>query len=473
MASLYDTFKNYTFSGGKTQTGPSVTGQNQSTIYKPPVGPSNVSAGVKTPQNTKFPTGEYDQVFQDALKRYSDPYNNPSNVNIKIDENIPSTSLNTESNPISLNEKRKGYENSILSSKYAREEEKLLKNISNLRSGIADLTSVQNREMFNAKLNPEGMFGPTALSSNINRLNEVQSMELNARTNQLQAYLDNLEMIQGYKPTMVGSPQIDDTTGEGFVYMQDPSTGEISVQSLGQITTPATGLDDFTLGKDQTRYVYNPETGSYDTYGGVSSGGVGGGTQFDVSNIDLTSPESIAALPVSKLTKAIMSGTGTMKDLTPTAKETVLQEMYSVGFNPQQYVMNRLGNLVSMWSNIPDDQKGLIQGAKFWSTYTVPEVGAFESAKNVLTRIVARLNDVGMLSDQDVADYKKAMPSRFDSSLDVVTAKVQGLGAALTGKKQGEQYTEGQEAELDDGTIVVRSNGEWINKFTGEVVNVE
>jgi hypothetical protein len=36
-----------------------------------------------------------------------------------------------------------------------------------------------------------------------------------------------------------------------------------------------------------------------------------------------------------------------------------------------------------------------------------------------------------MLSDQDVADYKSAMPSLADSNLMVATAKVSGLNTAM------------------------------------------
>lgn len=147
------------------------------------------------------------------------------------------------------------------------------------------------------------------------------------------------------------------------------------------------------------------------------------------------SADEIDKLPVSQLTKAIMTGFGKVKDLTPTDKAKVLQEMYQVGYNPQTYVMNKLSNLVQLYSSIPDNSRGYLEGAKWWESKTNPTVAAFESARTVLTREIARLNDVGVLSDQDVASYTDSMPSRRDSGLDVILNKISGLQSSIVQKK--------------------------------------
>lgn len=176
---------------------------------------------------------------------------------------------------------------------------------------------------------------------------------------------------------------------------------------------------------------------------------------------DITSPEEIRNLPVSDLTKAVMSGYGKIKDLTPTDKSKVLTEMYQVGFNPQTYIVNKLNNLADMWSSLDPSSRGLVSGTlKFWQKYTNPNVAEFESARTVLTREIARLNDVGMLSDQDVSSYEGAMPSRKDESYDVVLRKILGLTSTVTGKK-GARI--GQRGTLKDGrSFVVGPDGETL-----------
>lgn len=180
---------------------------------------------------------------------------------------------------------------------------------------------------------------------------------------------------------------------------------------------------------------------------------------------DLT---QIDDLPVSTLTKSVMAGFGKLKDLTPTDKAKVLKEMYSVGFNPQTYVMNKLNNLITLYAQIPENQKGVIEGfVKPWATYTQPTVANFESAKEVLTREIARLNDVGMLSDQDVASYKNSLPSRMDSSLGIVLNKIAGLSSTIAGKKAANV---GKTGILGDGRqFIVSFDGETLlDPITGE-----
>jgi len=180
-----------------------------------------------------------------------------------------------------------------------------------------------------------------------------------------------------------------------------------------------------------------------------------------ITNINANPTKAdIANLPVSDLTKAVMSGFGKVKDLTPTDKSKVLTEMYQVGYNPQTYVMDKLSNLVTLWGTIPEESKGYIEGLKFWEGSMNPSVAAFNSAASVLTREIARLNDVGVLSDQDVETYTNAMPSRRDQSLNVVLNKIAGLQSTVV-MKNAENV--GKIITLKDGrTAIVSFDGETL-----------
>ncbi len=193
-----------------------------------------------------------------------------------------------------------------------------------------------------------------------------------------------------------------------------------------------------------------------------------------VANVKKVAPitdlNQVDTLPVSTLTKSIMAGYGKLKDLTPTDKAKVLEEMYEVGFQPQTYVMNKLNNLVTLYSAVPENQKGIVEGfIKPWATYTDKNVASFESAKEVLTREIARLNDVGMLSDQDVASYKSSMPSRMDNDLSIVLSKISGLGSTIAGQKA---KNVGKTGVLEDGRqFIVSFDGETLlDPVTGEIL---
>nr|AUN36864.1 hypothetical protein [uncultured bacterium] len=140
--------------------------------------------------------------------------------------------------------------------------------------------------------------------------------------------------------------------------------------------------------------------------------------------------DGIKSLPVSDLTKSVIAGYGKVKDLTPTDRAKVQTELYKVGFNPFQYVNRKLQSLIDLYGQVPSSLRGLLGGRIPFAESFDPKTAQFESAKQLLTREIARLNDVGVLSDQDVASYKAAMPSRSDANVDVVKAKIQGITAA-------------------------------------------
>ena len=192
-------------------------------------------------------------------------------------------------------------------------------------------------------------------------------------------------------------------------------------------------------------------------------------TTNEIDPTDFDDPEFVKTLPISELTKAIISGYGTTKDLTPTDKSKVIQELYQVGFDPKTYILDKLDNLAKMYGDIPSGARGIIQGR--YPASPIPSASAFETTKIVLTRQIARLFDVGMLSDQDVASYKEALPSRTDFSQKTVNAKIEALKKVIgIGKKseniknqtQNQQQSQPQQMQLPNGTIVnLQSDGTY------------
>lgn len=178
---------------------------------------------------------------------------------------------------------------------------------------------------------------------------------------------------------------------------------------------------------------------------------------YQIGEID--SLEEIRNAPVSDITKAVMGGTIKLKDLTPTDKSVVAAELFAVGFNPYTYINNKLDDLVGTWKGVPDNYKGLIAGRfQPLASSRDKDVAEFESQKQVLTREVARLNDVGVLSDQDVAAYKSAMPSRGDASLDIVTSKIRGVKSSLetrfSGSEEQDEKSEEEDVIPPEGIII-------------------
>lgn len=268
-------------------------------------------------------------------------------------------------------------------------------------------------------------------------------------TGLLNADKENISMLQDLQKSTrpdVLSTQVNDLTGDVTAFIQD-SMGGITSQNIGNVGAKKQYVQSGTYQDASGNQVFwgmNPS-------GQIETKNLGGGKIppssnvpiINTQNVDFSNPDTIRNLPVSYLTKAVMSGTMKLKDLTPTDKSQVATEMYQSGFNPQQYVVNKLTALATLWSNIEDSNKGLL------NYYTTPfassrfsDVAEFESARQLLTREIARLNDVGVLSDPDVESYQKAMPSRRDESIDVVNAKIKGLTSA-TDNTQGVSRTSG------------------------------
>ena len=171
-------------------------------------------------------------------------------------------------------------------------------------------------------------------------------------------------------------------------------------------------------------------------------------------------PQDIAELPISDLTKSVIAGYGDVKSLSPTDKALVQTELYRVGFNPYEQINRKLDALFETYKLVNTGATGLLGGftpARFSAT-----AKRFESEKQLLTREIARLRDVGVLSDQDVASYKQALPSRTDRNIEVAEAAIEGvkasLGSGLVGQKTGTIKIGGRDVQV--GSIIVNSKGQ-------------
>lgn len=317
--------------------------------------------------------------------------------------------------------------------------------------------------------------------------NDLVDEQYNAYTGEIaeiQAELDRLE------PTLTAEEKersfmIQAALDERVRLIEDRKADAKEVRDI-MIEAASNGADAATLGS--IKNATSPEQAiiaagdwiglvdrlaAYDNMGGDDAGGdvtfsedgqriitLTDGSTISSADIDLEDPAQIDALPVSPLTKSVITGIAKSKDLTPTQKGAVAEELYKIGFNPNNYIGKKLSSLVETWQSVPDASRGVVEGWKFWERYTNPDVAAFESQRTLLTREIARLFDVGVLSDQDVASYNNAMPSRLDSSLDVVLKKVAGISNAATGSNT---QNVGKRGTLADGrAYIVAADGDTL-----------
>lgn len=285
---------------------------------------------------------------------------------------------------------------------------------------------------------------------------------------------------------IMSSTSREDVASVGGSYIQDPLTkSQLYTQSLeqqqlrDQINAPES-VPTTVIDVAGNKILINSQTGEVIESYGANLGGqftttdtgekaivTTQGEVIPLSEVDFGDPEQVDALPVGDLTKAVMNGYAKTKDLTPTQKAQVATELQQIKFNPNNYVVNKLNSLVESWSDIPESSKGYVQGLKFWESKTNPSVATFESQKQLLTREIARLFDVGVLSDQDVQAYKDAMPSRQDSSIDVVISKTAGIAGAAAGTNP---ENAGKRIRLTDGReAIVGADGETLlDPITGK-----
>ncbi len=320
-------------------------------------------------------------------------------------------------------------------------------------------------------------FENAAIETEIERLKTINTEEADARSEQLQIALNertrNIEQAvadEKQKLTFLseaaanGADQgtleaIRKATNVGeAALMAGPFIGRLDrMKSQADVAQGWAGLklrqDEFNLAKQKYENEANDfGTGTITMSDGQKAVVDEDGSLVPISEIDFNNPTQVDALPVGSLTKAVLQGFAKTKDFTPTQKGEIMAELQKIGFNPNTYITNKLNGLVQSWMAVPESSKGYVEGLKFWESKTNEDVAGFESQKTLLTREIARLFDVGVLSDQDVASYKDAMPSRQDADLQVVLRKAGGISGAATGKN-----TEGvgKYVQLPDGRTAI------------------
>lgn len=235
-----------------------------------------------------------------------------------------------------------------------------------------------------------------------------------------------LEALLKAQPNIVKMSGFDETTIQGLIPTFKKKEEEAAALKK---QTQTVDLGDRVAILDMQGNVLR-----YETKGVKPGEGIGGTiTPEQRATFKFETLDDIRQLPVSELTKSVIAGIGKVKDLSPTDKAKVQSELFAVGFNPYEYVNRKLDALSVTWASVPEKYKGLIQGIPARFTGKVePKVSEFESTKTVLTREIARLFDVGVLSDQDVASYRAALPDLSDRNIDVVNAKIRGVKSSLS-----------------------------------------
>lgn len=360
--------------------------------------------------------------------------------------------------------------------------------LGNLNEARTEIDRVLNEKMTAFE------FENKAIEQEITRLEAMDTREADARKEQLSIALDERKRLieeqlaneksvreymveaasNGADTATLDAIRNAKTPGEAAL-MAGPWIGKIEREAKkADIAQQWAGLklreDELALARDR----FESEStifgsGTVTTPDGQKAVITSDGTVTPISQIDFNNPEQVDALPVGDLTKAVMNGFAKTKDLTPTQKGQVISELQNIGFNPNTYVVNKLNSLVETWAALPEDSRGYVQGLKFWESKTRPEVATFESQKQLLTREIARLFDVGVLSDQDVAAYKDAMPSRQDDSIDVVISKTAGIAGAAAGTNP---QNAGKRVKIGDGreAIVATDGDTLLDPKTGKPI---
>jgi len=143
--------------------------------------------------------------------------------------------------------------------------------------------------------------------------------------------------------------------------------------------------------------------------------------------------QTISYEQLSPTAKLVVDGTFKLSDITPTQKQAIASELVAYGFTyamaqaDQQnvsYIKNQLmggGEITSdesvlgSWKKIPDQYKGLIQGAwgELIGKKISPEVARFKASQGIVGMQLTRLYEKGRISDQDRIFYLSLMPNLY------------------------------------------------------------
>jgi hypothetical protein len=118
-----------------------------------------------------------------------------------------------------------------------------------LNENIAKASNLFTKQYSDAEKNPQGLFGG-GLEAGLRDLDKEQTMKINALTNLQSALQGNLQSAQDLRaneysqlkdlqtmtnPEVIGTPQVNQQTGDVYAYVQDPTTGTIEVQNVGNV----------------------------------------------------------------------------------------------------------------------------------------------------------------------------------------------------------------------------------------------
>lgn len=397
--------------------------------------PTTTQSSSTKPQTYGSAATGYFNTYQEAVNAANnfDPTVNPASVNVNIDDVIDSSALNGTPSVTNAEQNRRQRENNVLKFKYEKESEALMDEIQKFLPGYADLQAEQAKEAFDLKQNPEGVFGPGTLTSMQGRLSEEQAIELNARTGQLNAMMDQFELYEGYRPEMVGSPQIDDATGEAFVYMRDPTTGEIGVESLGQVMEPAAADSGFgTISQGSS--IYDKTTGQII---GQAPGGSGSGGGYGSNNPAVQQYADLLAkgqITVSNVPTSIRNA------VVVAAGGNVNKALSGIEIRDLAELQTGLDNLADLKKTIDadPDKLGPISG---WA-----RLNPWSESKKLQAKILAvkqfvgKALEGGVLRKEDEEKYKKILPTMNDTYA-TATSKMDELSLMI--QRDMENYQNG------------------------------
>lgn len=180
------------------------------------------------------------------------------------------------------------------------------------------------------------------LQTAMKNLADIQSERERMDAENRWRYEDNLDKSGGLKSgTIAGANAERSRTGRELSDIALRESAAARTAGVYQATDEANKKDGFSLGKDQTRYEYNPETGSYEAVG------VGGGSGTEAMTGGYTAGSNPT---IDSYIKAIQDGTAKISDIPDEYKDMVMQGLSSTQ-KPQSEISKQaisvIGELLS------------------------------------------------------------------------------------------------------------------------------
>lgn len=258
------------------------------------------------------------------------------------------------------------------------------------------------------------------LAANLNFLVTQRAVNLEANKAALQFSEDNLSLIEGLQkltqPQIIGSPQVNQATGDVTIFQKDPQTGAIVTKNIGNIGASKTYLQTFNWIDSNGNQVLSGITANGTIENNVL------GKAGDKDNLSIKPP--IQLTPEQQKDPFI-------KKLLDSAGGKPITDTFAQSLNKGLSVLGQLGVLQT---NIKDVATGPIvgafRGANPWDT----NAQVIKAQLNAIVPNLARgvYGEVGVLTDNDVAQYSKTLPN-LKSTEDIRNA-VLGITIDLIGK---------------------------------------